>query len=533
MRVLPPRTAARAAVLLAAAAMTARLLGADASAQPSLDLLWQAYWRADSPKAAVSEAEKLLKAGVTFDEAWARLKAGRTFGAAPTGARSLRFSAQAGVAYDNAIDVPAEYDATRRWPLRVQLHGGVDRQDPEQGRRRRGGNRLPGAPQIVVEPFGWRESAWWHASQVDNILALVDRVKRQYNVDESQVYLTGTSDGGTGAYFLAMREPTLFASVLPLIGHIGVLANPQTGVEGELFVSNLVNRPFFVVNAMRDPLYPAGRMVPYVEALQTAGVTVIFRPQQIGGHDTTWWESERPLYERFVHDHARPAHPPLLSWETERTDRFNRIQWLVIDELGTRASDIALADTNTVSERRDPDFGMRGDARKERGTRVVEVLPGSDAERMGVRTGDRLVAVDGRPVSDIAAIQAAFDRNGGPRISLVVDRAGQRHALEGPFPPVPGVGPPRPLFARGRPSGRVDIVRRGQTLEARTRGVARFTLLLSPDAVDFAQPVTVTVNGRPVYDGPVARDVRTLLTWAARDNDRTMLYAAAVAIAVP
>jgi hypothetical protein len=41
------------------------------------------------------------------------------------------------------------------------------------------------------------------------------------------------------------------------------------------------------------------------------------------------------------------------------------------------------------------------------------------------------------------------------------------------------------------------------------------------------------VNGRPVHDAVVRQDVATLLTWAARDDDRTMLYGAAVPVVVP
>jgi hypothetical protein len=36
-----------------------------------------------------------------------------------------------------------------------------------------------------------------------------------------------------------------------------------------------------------------------------------------------------------------------------------------------------------------------------------------------------------------------------------------------------------------------------------------------------------------VHDGAVRKDVSTLLEWAARDNDRTMLYAAVLKVAVP
>jgi hypothetical protein len=76
------------------------------------------------------------------------------------------------------------------------------------------------------------------------------------------------------------------------------------------------------------------------------------------------------------------------------------------------------------------------------------------------------------------------------------------------------------------PSGRVDLVRDGNTVRATTRGVTRFTLLLSPDHFDFAKPITVVANDRTVFSGPVKKDLRTLLKWAAADNDRTMLFGA-------
>ena len=67
----------------------------------------------------------------------------------------------------------------------------------------------------------------------------------------------------------------------------------------------------------------------------------------------------------------------------------------------------------------------------------------------------------------------------------------------------------------------------------KTRGVQEFTLLLSPDVIDFDQPVQVTVNGKPAFAGMVKRDIAALLAWAARDNDRTMLYGAELHVTVP
>jgi hypothetical protein len=86
------------------------------------------------------------------------------------------------------------------------------------------------------------------------------------------------------------------------------------------------------------------------------------------------------------------------------------------------------------------------------------------------------------------------------------------------------------LFSRNNPSGRVDLVRRGNTIEATTQNVTAFTVLLSPDVFDFDRPIRVLANGREVFNGPVQRDLKTLLKWAARDNDRTMLYGAELKI---
>jgi hypothetical protein len=88
------------------------------------------------------------------------------------------------------------------------------------------------------------------------------------------------------------------------------------------------------------------------------------------------------------------------------------------------------------------------------------------------------------------------------------------------------------MFRRIGKSGRVDLVRSGNTVDVKTRGVTHFTLLLSPDQFDFAKPVRVVVNGTTAFDGTVEKSVATLVKWAARDNDRTMLFGAELPVAV-
>ncbi len=105
--------------------------------------------------------------------------------------------------------------------------------------------------------------------------------------------------------------------------------------------------------------------------------------------------------------------PRRLDWETERTDRGNRVSWLVIDELGSEPA---------------------------------------------------------------------------PREALDPD--------------------PFPHFV---PAGRVVAERDGNTVSVRAFNVRRLRLLISPEVVDLARPITVRVDGGPVFSAVVKPSVATLL----------------------
>lgn len=408
--------------------------------KPESEQLFLKFFAAESP----AEAEAMAGQFASFDPDYVfkRLKEGRTYLDEKRGEYSLRWKSKSGPYFNNVVEVPADYDPAQKLMLRVQLHGGVGRPSPNAqppGRAATPGrapNRIEGERQIYLHPSGWAAAQWWDEEQVDNILRSVDALKRKYNIDETKIYITGISDGGTGVYYMALKEPNLWSAYLPLNGSLGVLRNPANGADGEMHGNNLVNAPLYIVNGENDQLYPVAQVEPHIAWLKKMGVNLVFRPQAGAGHNTAWWPTERAPFEEFVRDHARVAHPAALSWETERVDRFNRNRWLVINELRADAS---------------------------RST----------------------------PLTDLG------------------------------------------FFQHTQRSGRVDVRRTGNTFDAIVRDVAAFTLLLSPDAVDFAKPVIVTVNGKQVFSGPVAKDPVVTMRWAARDNDRTTLYGAELKIAVP
>jgi predicted esterase len=380
---------------------------------------------------ALLQAAAVAQAPAGFDAEYAQFKRGRTYAHdVKTGALKRRHGA-----HPYWLVVPASYNPAKKYQVRFQLHGGVMREDSSL--RGDGSVRLAGAEQIYIMPSGWSEAPWWSDRQVEALRAILDEVKRDYNVDENRVVVAGVSDGGTGAFYIAMRDTTPYASFLPLNGYVLVLRNPGLEIRSSLFLNNLRNKPLYIVNGGRDPLYPMEAVEPSIGFMNELHVPITYRPRPEAGHDTSWWPALKDDFERFVSTHPRVPLPDTLTWETSETRNWNRAHWLVIDALGATASDAALDEPNV---------------------------------------------------------------SGGQRI-----------------------------FTNAK-SGRVDLTRRGNTVIASTRGVKEFRLLLSPDQFDFNQNIVVQVNGRAAFDARVEKSLDTLRTWAARDNDRTMLFAAEIKV---
>src|SRR5262249_13153719 len=115
------------AALLAALALTSYSNRTQAAGD--IDAAFRAFWSAPNIEAASKAVGPILTSGVDFETALAKLKAGRSYAKEKTGL--IRMSTSVGGAtVENLIEIPEAYDPTRKWELRVQLHGGVGRDLP-------------------------------------------------------------------------------------------------------------------------------------------------------------------------------------------------------------------------------------------------------------------------------------------------------------------------------------------------------------------------------------------------------------------
>ena len=136
-----------------------------------------------------------------------------------------------------------------------------------------------------------------------------------------------------------MCYTTPFASFLPINSFILVLGNEGLALNEQVFPNNLKNKPMFVVNGGRDPLYPTAKVESYIDHMRNNGVRIDYHPQPEAGHDLAWWPMVKPTFDTFVAEHPRDPVPDKLTWEVAESEHCNRAHWMIIDKVAEPPDD--------------------------------------------------------------------------------------------------------------------------------------------------------------------------------------------------
>ncbi|MDP6653562.1 MAG: dienelactone hydrolase family protein, partial [Gammaproteobacteria bacterium] len=274
--------------------------------------LLASFWSPASEEERLVTESQLMESSGDVAALYQWLKTGPNFSAGvPKGQQESVRVAEDGTRFPFVYLIPQSYDPEQSYPVEFILHGGVSRPEwePGGGWWRRGYESLMQEDRIVVVPASWNDAFWWHENQAENLPAILRTLKQSYNIDENRVTLTGISDGGTGAYFFAFKQPTEWAAFFPYIGHPGVLRNGRSGGGYRLYFENLMAKPLYIVNGEVDRLYPAASLEPFIQVLREAEIQHIFKIIEDGGHNTRWLPDETPLIEQFKEANPRDPFP--------------------------------------------------------------------------------------------------------------------------------------------------------------------------------------------------------------------------------
>ncbi|WP_437230526.1 alpha/beta hydrolase-fold protein [Planctomicrobium sp. SH661] len=186
------------------------------------------------------------------------------------------------------VFVPKQYDASRKWPVALFLHGagekGTDGKLPLAGLLAVALEKSPETPFIAVFPQcedqTSRALTGWLADSSDGqrAMKILDAVEREFSVDPDHRMLIGWSMGGYGAWSQAAAHPEKWSSVLILAGG---------AIRDELPLAGLAERktPVWAVSAKGDPLISFERSEKLIQQLNQLGGRGTFTLLDSDDHD--------------------------------------------------------------------------------------------------------------------------------------------------------------------------------------------------------------------------------------------------------
>ncbi|MEK7403923.1 MAG: phospholipase [Acidobacteriota bacterium] len=159
------------------------------------------------------------------------------------------------------IYLPKNFDAARKYPLVMSLHGAGSNHRLNL-RRVFGKGNLPGETDpeatryfpplrdvdyIVASPLARGTMGFQGIAEKDVYDVMAD-VKRRFPIDEDRVYLTGLSMGGGGTLGLGLTRPDVWAAIAPVCA-----AAPQGSEE---LAPNALNLPVHLFHGDQDQAVP-------------------------------------------------------------------------------------------------------------------------------------------------------------------------------------------------------------------------------------------------------------------------------------
>lgn len=205
-------------------------------------------------------------------------------------------------AYRSAVDdslqpyrffVPSNYDASKKWPLVVALHGmGGDENSFFAGYNNGEIKRIAEARgYLVVCPKGRAPASMYLGSAEKDVIDVLNQMKRDFSIDDDYVYLMGHSMGGYGTWSVAVNHPDLFAALAPIAG------------GGNLFVTsrlkNITHAPWIVVHGDKDPTVSVEESRKMVKAGEALGIEIKYLEIPGGNHSNIVVPAFKDIFDWF------------------------------------------------------------------------------------------------------------------------------------------------------------------------------------------------------------------------------------------
>jgi len=185
--------------------------------------------------------------------------------------------------------LPRDYDegSSNLWPLILFLHGRDESGDNNLNIVKRHGiprviEEAEDFPCITVSPQCPANTDW--VALTEPLMSLLNSVTAQYQVDRRRIYLTGLSMGGRGTWALAIKNPEVFAALVPICGRVPDVDQFLVKVEA------LKDVPIWVFHGAKDSRVPVQNSDSIVAVLRSVQGNVSYTVYPDADHDS-WTET--------------------------------------------------------------------------------------------------------------------------------------------------------------------------------------------------------------------------------------------------
>ena len=211
---------------------------------------------------------------------------------------------------------PAKYDANRKYPLVVFLHGAGERGNDNFAQLKHGmadfasDKIMAEYPCFVLAPQCPTGEKWvdvdWSSAKHDMppkpaspmrlTLEVVAQLQKEFSIDADRLYITGLSMGGYGTWDALQRHPELFAAAVPICGG----GDPKHAAK-------FVQIPLWAFHGDKDTAVKPERSREMIAALKAAGGSPKYTEYPNVGHDSWSATYKDPAVYAWLFAQRRPA----------------------------------------------------------------------------------------------------------------------------------------------------------------------------------------------------------------------------------
>ncbi len=131
-----------------------------------------------------------------------------------------------------------------------------------------------------------------------DVMTVLDRVRKEFNVDDRRIYLMGHSMGGAGTLYLGVKYSSIWAALAP-IAPAAFTLNPDS-------LKAIPAMPILFVHGDADEVVPVSNTRPWIEKLKELNMTYEYNEMPGVSHGPII-EQALPSVYAFFAKHSKPA----------------------------------------------------------------------------------------------------------------------------------------------------------------------------------------------------------------------------------